>query len=64
MNNLTPQAEKEIDVMSETIFERFMVFIKQEDHLNSKALMDEWIVDGQDPDDGEVEFLTLNHIDD
>ena len=64
MNQLTPQAEKEIDVMCETIYERFMVFIKQEDHLNSKALMDEWIVDGQDPDDGEVEFLTLNHIDD
>ena len=63
MNNLTPQAEKEIDIMSETIFERFMVFINQEDELNSKALMDEWIVDGQDPDDGEVEFLTLNHID-
>ena len=64
MNQLTPQAEKEIDVMSETIYERFMVFIKEDDHLNSKALMDEWIVDGQDPDDGEVEFLTLNHIDD
>lgn len=64
MNQLTPQAEKEIDVMSETIYERFMVFINQEDHLNSKALMDEWIVDGEDPDDGEVEFLTLNHIDD
>ena len=64
MNNLTPQAEKEIDIMSETIFGRFMFFINQEDELNSKALMDEWIVDGQDPDDGEVEFLTLNHIDD
>ncbi len=64
MNQLTPQAEKEIDVMSETILERFMVFINQEDHLNSKALMDEWIVDGEDPDDGNVEFLTLNHIDD
>ena len=64
MNQLTPQAEKEIDVMSETIFERFMVFIKEEDELTSKALMDEWIVDGQDPDDGEVEFLTLNHVDD
>tara|TARA_B100001559_G_C16376319_1_gene564439 strand:- start:580 stop:774 length:195 start_codon:yes stop_codon:yes gene_type:complete len=64
MNNLTPQAEKEIDIMSETIFERFMVFIKEEDELTSKALMDEWIVDGQDPDDGNVEFLTLNHIDD
>ena len=64
MNNLTPQAEKEIDIMSETIFERFMFFINQEDELNSKALMDEWIVDGQDPDDGNVEFLTVNHIDD
>ncbi len=64
MNQLTPQAEKEIDIMGETIFERFMVFINQEDELTSKALMDEWIVDGEDPDDGEVEFFTLNHIDD
>lgn len=64
MNQLTPQAEKEIDVMSETIFERFMVFINQKDEVTSKALMDEWIVDGQDPDDGEVEFLTLNHLND
>ena len=64
MNQLTPQAEKEIDVMGETIFERFMVFINQKDEVTSKALMDEWIVDGEDPDDGEVEFLTLNHIDD
>jgi hypothetical protein len=64
MNQLTPQAEKEIDIMGETIFDRFMVFINQEDELTSKALMDEWIVDGEDPDDGEVEFITLNHIDD
>ena len=64
MNQLTPQAEKEIDVMGETIFERFMIFINQEDSETSKALMDEWIVDGEDPDDGEVEFLTLNHLDD
>ncbi len=48
--------------MGEYIFDRFMVFIEQEDHVTSKALMDEWIVDGVDPEDGEVEFMTLNKI--
>tara|TARA_B100001063_G_C16650764_1_gene495849 strand:+ start:720 stop:917 length:198 start_codon:yes stop_codon:yes gene_type:complete len=62
MNELSPQGEKMIDLMGEYIFDRFMVFIEQEDHVTSKALMDEWIVDGVDPEDGEVEFMTLNKI--
>jgi hypothetical protein len=36
-----------------------MDFVDNEDLETSKALMDEWIVDGQDPQDGGVEFIWL-----
>ncbi len=49
--------ENVIDVMGETYFSRFMDFVDNEDLETSKALMDEWIVDGQDPQDGGVEFI-------
>lgn len=62
MNELTPQAEKTIDLMGEYLFERFMVFVDQEDTETSKSIMDEWIVDGQDPEVDDVEFMTLNKI--
>lgn len=49
--------ENVIDVMGKTYFNRFMDFVELEDIETSKALMDEWIVDGQDPQDGGVEFI-------
>jgi hypothetical protein len=49
--------ENVIDVMGKTYFNRFMDFVELEDIETSKALMDEWIVDGQDPEDGGVEFI-------
>ena len=39
-----------------------MEFIKEENIPTSKALMDEWIVDGVDPYDGDVEFIWLDEI--
>jgi hypothetical protein len=36
-----------------------MEFVEKEDLETSKALMDEWIVDGEDPEDGGVEFIWL-----
>ena len=59
MNELNPTMEKVVDVMGKTYFNRFMDFVELEDIETSKALMDEWIVDGEDPDDGEVEFIWL-----
>jgi len=53
--------ENVIDVMGKTYFNRFMEFIELEDIETSKALMDEWIVDGVDPEDGEVEFIWLEN---
>ena len=59
MNELNQTMENVIDVMGKTYFDRFMIFADKEDLETSKALMDEWIVDGEDPDDGEVEFVWL-----
>ena len=38
-----------------------MKFVEAENVETSKALMDEWIVDGVDPEDGEVEFIWLEN---
>lgn len=58
---LTPVVDNLVDIMSNTLFERFMEFVEAEDVETSKALMDEWIVDGVDPEDGEVEFIWLEN---
>ena len=63
MNELNPTMEKVVDVMGKTYFDRFMIFADKEDLETSKAIMDEWIVDGEDPDDGEVEFIWLENND-
>lgn len=65
MDNTTPAPEayqKAIDAMGDHIYDRFLDFIRQEDVLTSKALMSEWVVDGVDPYDGDVEFIWLNQI--
>lgn len=65
MNNTTPAPQdyqEAIDAMGDQIHSRFLDFIKEEDIPTSKALMDEWIVDGVDPYDGDVEFIWLNEI--
>ena len=62
-NQLTPVVDNLVDIMSNTLFERFMEFVEAEDVETSKALMDEWIVDGVDPEDGEVEFIWLENKD-
>jgi DNA polymerase III gamma/tau subunit len=58
---LTPVVDNLVDIMSNTYFERFLEFVEAEDVETSKALMDEWIVDGVDPEDGEVEFIWLEN---
>lgn len=62
-NQLTPVVDNLVDIMSNTLFERFIEFVETEDVETSKALMDEWIVDGVDPEDGEVEFIWLENKD-
>ena len=52
-----------IETMGKTYFDRFMHYVDLEDLETSKAIMDEWIVDGQDPEDGGVEFIWLDKDD-
>ena len=54
---MNKQMEAQVDEMGEYLFSRFMEFVEKEDVETSKAIMDEWIVDGQDPEDGGVEFI-------
>ena len=56
--------QKQIDDMGEYLFDRFMEFHKVEDVETCKVIMDEWVVDGADPDDGDVEFIWLDQIKD
>tara|TARA_R100000005_G_scaffold95750_1_gene78556 strand:- start:704 stop:889 length:186 start_codon:yes stop_codon:yes gene_type:complete len=55
--------ESIIETMGKTYFDRFMHYVDLEDLDTSKAIMDEWIVDGQDPEDGGVEFIWLDKDD-
>ena len=55
--------ESIIDTMGKTYFDRFMHYVELEDLETSKALMDEWIVNGEDPEDGGVEFIWLDNDD-
>tara|TARA_B100002019_G_scaffold155514_1_gene133946 strand:- start:352 stop:537 length:186 start_codon:yes stop_codon:yes gene_type:complete len=55
--------ESIIETMGKTYFDRFMHYVDLEDLETSKAIMDEWIVDGQDPEDGGVEFIWLDKDD-
>ena len=52
--------ESIIETMGKTYFDRFMHYVDLEDLETSKAIMEEWIVDGQDPEDGGVEFIWLD----
>ena len=48
--------------MSETLFARFQHFLDTEDKVTAKAVMLEWMVDGQDPQDGVYEFTFLEDL--
>ena len=52
--------ESIIETMGKTYFDRFMHYVDLEDLETSKAIMEEWIVDGQDPEDGGIEFIWLD----
>ena len=41
--------ESIIETMGKTYFERFMIYVEQEDVETCKAIMDEWVVDGARP---------------
>lgn len=55
----TPEFQHSIDNMSETLFFAMEECIKQGKNEDAIAICEEWLVDGQDPEDGEYEFYFM-----
>ena len=45
--------------MSESLFDLVTAHVKLNNPDDAFAVMNEWIVDGKDPEDGEYEFLFI-----
>ena len=50
-----------IDNMGETLYER-MVTIAHDSPFDSISIYEEWIVDGEDPEDNEYKFIFLDNF--
>ena len=48
-----------VDKMGETYFNRLTVLVDENRIADSDAVYSEWVVDGQDPEDGYFEFTFL-----
>ena len=46
--------------MGQTLFDRFELL--DDDQETIKALHSEWVVDGQDPEEGDYEFIFVEKI--
>ena len=57
MNQETYQ--KAVDKMGETYFNRLTVLVDENRIADSDAVYSEWVVDGQDPEDGSYEFTFI-----
>ena len=57
MNQETYQTA--VDKMGETYFNRLTVLVDENRIADSDAVYSEWVVDGQDPEDGEFEFTFI-----
>lgn len=55
----TPEFQHSIDNMSETLFSAMEECIKQGKNEDAIAICEEWLVDGQDPEDGKYEFYFM-----
>ena len=54
--------QSSIDLMGDTLQELLLSYASRGDVATVKCIHDEWIVDGQDPEDGDYEFLFLNEL--
>lgn len=61
MNYDIDEQQTSIDNMSDTMMERLQVASIRDNIGDMKAIHDEWIVDGQDPEDGEYVFLFIDN---
>ena len=51
-----------VDIMSTHVHKQITELVERYEFDNSDALFAEWIVDGQDPEDGEYEFIFINDL--
>jgi len=57
MNQETYQTA--VDKMGETYFNRLTDLVNENRIADSDAVYSEWVVDGQDPEDGDYEFTFI-----
>lgn len=62
MNYDIDEQQTSIDNMSDTMMERLQVASIRGNVGDMKAIHDEWIVDDQDPEDGEYIFLFIDNF--
>jgi hypothetical protein len=51
-----------IDAMSSTLLERLEFFVDQEDYATSDAIHSEFVVDGNNPEDGIYEWCFIPNL--
>jgi hypothetical protein len=59
MNYDINEQQTSIDNMSDFLWERLQVAAIRDNLGDAKAIHDEWIVDGKDPEDGSYEFIFI-----
>ncbi|ARW56906.1 hypothetical protein [Synechococcus phage S-H35] len=57
--NETPEMQHSIDNMSETLLQAMHDCVDDKREMDAVSIYEEWIVDGQDPEDGEYEFTFI-----
>ena len=60
--NETDDKQHSIDNMGDTLLENLEAHINVNNLEEARAIFNEWIVDGDDPEDNEYEFLFLDAL--
>lgn len=58
----TDDKQHSIDNMGDTLLEKLEAHINVNNLEEARAIFNEWIVDGDDPEDNEYEFLFLDAL--
>ena len=58
----TDDKQHSIDNMGDTLLEKLEAHVNSNNLKEAHAIFKEWIVDGEDPEDSEYEFLFLEEI--
>ncbi len=60
MDNTTKQTS--VDLMAEHLYQQMLKHVDNDDYGNSAAIYSEWVVDGQDPEDGEYVHIFIDYL--